>query len=161
VQNNSSDPTDYLLRLLAPVPTVTAYALGTAVSDSLAGLGDEKDYTVSGSAGQQLYFQGESSASAVTLHLLRPDGQDIGLYITSAADAGPFVLPLDGGYTLTATGGGAFAFRLLDLSSATALGDRPTTLSGTLTPGVSQLYALDGRAGETLSFQVLQGDTLR
>jgi hypothetical protein len=74
VQNNSSDPTDYLLRLLAPVPTVTAYALGTAVSDSLAGQGDEKDYTFTGSAGQRLYFQGESSASAVTLHLLRPAG---------------------------------------------------------------------------------------
>ncbi len=105
-----------------------------------------------GTAGQNLFFDGQSADSGVDAALIDPTGNDV-FSVAAGNDYGPFTLGQSGVYTLTVSGNGAatgnYALSLLDTSSQPlAPTSTPTTVSGTITPGTgTAIYQILGTAG--------------
>jgi RHS repeat-associated protein len=156
-QQSSNAAVDYSFQILAPATTTTPLSLGATIQGNLAQPGASASYTFLGRVGQRIVYDAlQASTPGLNAELTSPSGLD--LYIANAAnEPSPFTLAEAGTYTLTILGSGnstgTFAFRLLDVASATPLVLAAPT-SGTLSPGLSDaVYSVSGTAGQRLSFQ--------
>src|SRR5207249_2137613 len=85
--------------------------------------GQTNTFTYTAPAGTLVAFDSLTNTSPTTVELLDPTSQQI-FNIQGGADAGPYLLPRSGTYTMNVVGNGTgdYKLRLLDLSSnSTAL----------------------------------------
>lgn len=139
-------------------------ALGNNVAGNIASPGQVDQYSIVGTAGQSVYFDGMTgdAAGQLFVHVLTPSGDNLFSYYP-AYDQGPYTLSETGTYTITVSASnngpatGTYSFRLLDVASAPVL-SLNTPTGSTLTPGTStQLYAFSRTAGQTIFFNTLSG----
>uniref|UniRef100_UPI003217AD8F hypothetical protein n=1 Tax=Dyella sp. TaxID=1869338 RepID=UPI003217AD8F len=144
---------------LNQVPDLTsALSIGTAVNGSIPLAGQSAVYSFHLAAATQLAFDALSSRGDMLWSLAGPRGQEVNSRSLNSSDgnSGQNVLALPAGdYTLTVQGSGdatgAFAFNLLDLSTAAALA-QGAPLSGTLSPGnSSSAYQFTAAAGDSVA----------
>ena len=131
-------------------PTSAVPTLGTEVTGTIVNPGDQANYTFTGSAGQQVYFDNLGFATYLTANLTGPSGNSVfSTYYDydgiGDADQGPYTLTQSGTYTLTVQDNyysslgnygqqaatGSYDFRLSDTATAPAIAT-DTVVSGTL-----------------------------
>ena len=152
-----------MLNFLNPAVTVVPES-GTIVNP-----GDSQSYTFTGTAGQQIYYDGLASASSsLYAELTDPFGNFLFSSVASSRDEGPFTLTYSGPYTLTIDSDqtffspevtGAYGFTLYETSATPAITLTAGTgamENSTLTTGLStNLYQFIGTAGERVYFEGL------
>jgi hypothetical protein len=162
VAGGSSTPIGYSFTVLTPTIRTTTLTIGDTVNSTLTVSGELDNYTFTGNAGQQLYFDGLPSTFGLYVTLTSPSGVAVGINgIPVGSDSSLFTLPESGTYTLTVVGSGAttgaYSFRLLDAGIQPVL-NLNTTVTGTLNPGSStDIYRYTGTAGQRLYFNWLSG----
>jgi RHS repeat-associated protein len=153
---------------VAPITDTTqTLTLGNTVNATLADPGQQDSYTFNLAANALLYFDALTNNAGLQWSLTGPggtavnnrsftatDGFSLGGF--SVANADPVLSLPAGAYTLTISGtgqtAGVYAFRLLNLSTATALTPNTAT-NGTLNPANStNLYQFSGNAGDNYTF---------
>ncbi len=165
--NNTADA--YAFTVIANATPTTDLSAGATVTGTLANTGDTHTYTLQGTAGQHLYFDGlpYTTAGSFVYQFYDPLGTRINYsytyYNNSGGDffASTPALPQTGTYTLVVTGNGAstgtYSFRLLDETAAPSISltaGTPTTITGTLATGqTTDLYTFSGTAGEVVTLQ--------
>jgi len=143
-----------------PALTGTPLTLGTTVQDMIAA-SETDSYIFSLAQQSLLYFDSLTNSSGVHWSLRGPSGQVVANRRFDRTDAHNFTTPVSelpaGDYQLDVTStnlNGTYAFRLVDLGTATpiALG---TAFGGDLTPpNETELYMLTAAAGTPLYFDV-------
>lgn len=156
----------YSFRLLKPLHTSQALALGSQVTGALDAPGDRHEFTFLGAAGQRIFFDSLQNDfhSGQRVQLIAPSGAVL-FNNNQDYDQGPVTLVESGMYLLLFSGDGDvtgdFGFRVLDVSSAPRL-DLDTTVSGSLPVGQSsEFLRLHGTAGQRLYFDSLQSAGMR
>lgn len=145
--------------------SASALTPGVLVSNTLAPAYGTVFYQFTGTAGQQLYFNGQPSSGFTYqpyCRLYSPLG-NILMAQTVNNDADTFTLPQSGTYTLTVEGrvydthaSGSYAFNLLPVSYPTNSLILGATISNTIaTRGVRQYYTFTLAAASTLYFDAL------
>ncbi len=148
------------------VDPTSSLALNTPVMGTLTNPGDLATYTFHGSAGQTLFFNGQSSVQGTYAELIGPSGNElfdqyIGYNYYVYSNYGPFTLSQPGTYNLIISNGdgdtGAFNFSLDDTSTATAITVAPgpgTPVTGAIATGFAvSFYQFSGTAGEQTYIQ--------
>lgn len=139
---------------------VTAGALGTFTGSVAAGATNVITFTAN--AGTPLFIDALTNNYTHLIALIDPAGTPL-LYqnaFYAPYDNGLLVLPRTGTYQMQVIGsaGGAYAFRLVDGSTAPVL-TLGATNSGSLNPGfTTMLYRFTGTAGQRLHYDGLEGD---
>jgi hypothetical protein len=124
--------------------------------------GQTNSFSYTGSAGLPIYFDSEEPNSSSLIAELRDTTGTAVFLVGASADAGPYVLPRSGTYTLSiransAGGTGAYRFRLLDLTSAPVLNSN--TVVNVLSPGYkTDVYRFTALAGQRLYYDALDND---
>ncbi len=157
---NATSTVSYSFEIFDNVHPTSTLTLGTAVSGTLANLGDEASYTFTGSPGQTVYLDSLESSTYIYATLTGPFGNQVFASYLPYGDQGPFTLNQAGTYTLTLSTlnsyTGNYDFTLDDTSKATAIALTPgsgTSESGTLTTGLTtNLYQFTGTKGELVYF---------
>ena len=159
------------------VPTAVPYQLSLAdVSDSSVaatgfgivntgniGANQTNSFSLTASAGTLVYFDSQdTSGQNLGVDLLAPDGTYVFYGAGETSDAGPYVLPRSGTYTLSVRGfsgaSGNYSFRLLNLNSSPQLTLNSVT-SGTLSnPFETDVYQFTTTAGQLLIYDALTND---
>jgi hypothetical protein len=138
-------------------PAVTS-GFGVTQSGNVAA-NQTNSFTYTAPAGLPVYFDSlDKSGQSLVVDLVDSFGNAV-FSISEVNDAGPYILPRAGSYTLkvrdTTGSGGPFNFRLLDLSVSPAL-PLNTALSNVLSaPYQTEIYQLAGTAGQRLYFDAL------
>ena len=150
-------PSSYSFEAFVNVDPTATLTLGQEVTGTIANPGDAATYTFTGSAGQELFFNGLGTDASISAVLTDPDGNTI--FSTGAgSDAGPYTLSSSGTYTLTIGGNGStgvYDFRLSDTATATPIATG-SVVSGSIATGTAaDLYVIDGAAGERIHFSAL------
>ena len=157
-----ANPIDYSFKLVTPEIQTTTLAIGERVTSSLLEAGEQDLYLIEGVAGQQVVFDGISAEpNPVPARLFSPSGVQIYFEFISGRVSAPFILPESGTYSLVLDAAeGDYSFQLLDVAS-----DSTNITAGIATgaevnvtfadPNRTQLYRLDGVAGQILDFEVL------
>ena len=96
---SNSSTVDYSFQVVTPDDTSTALTLGETVAESISQPGDADTYTFSGTAGQQLYFDGLDENSSIRTQLFSPSGSSL-FNITTNSDSSPISLTETGTYQL-------------------------------------------------------------
>ncbi|MCV2361698.1 S8 family serine peptidase [Paucibacter sp. TC2R-5] len=142
--------------------TTQALTLGTTVNSSLAKPGDTQRYSFNLATSSKLLFDELSSREGLVWRVLDHDGvsvfgdrptNDYGYYYYNRVDlaAGDYTLVIDGSNNTV----GDFAFRLLNLSSATTI-TPGTAVSGQLAPASeADIYQFQATAGDSYFFDML------
>ncbi|MHC5539306.1 beta strand repeat-containing protein, partial [Singulisphaera rosea] len=142
-----------------------ALTLGTAVSGSITGVGQQRNYTFTLASPTKLWFDSQTDDANLEWSLAGLQGSVGGITAFAPEDQGINVLPA-GTYTLTVFGNGdhtgSFKFNLLDYAAATPItvgsAATPTgqTVSASLSPANStKLYRFTGTAGDSLLFHTI------
>ena len=141
-----------------------ALTLGASVTGTLDGsTPDLHTFTTTGP--KRVYLDSQTWDGGKNWTLIGPRGVEVGPLAFSNTDSwdrsGNLVidLPEAGTYQLRVAGSaGNYAFRLLDLSSATPVALDNTLVSGPLNPAnVTHAFKFDGTAGETIFFDARDG----
>ncbi len=163
--SSSTAAVNYSFKVTNPPTTTTALTLGTAVSSTIAQPGEMKEYTFTGAIGQRLYYDGlgNNTTSTIYAQLLSPSGQSVFYNGDADSDRSPFTLTEAGTYKLVIDGYldniGNYGFKLIDAGAAPVIksGD---TITSNLTPGLeSDIYRIEGQAGDKLYFDSLINTT--
>jgi RHS repeat-associated protein len=130
---------NYKFNIVTPDLNTTAMVVGNTIAGSLLEKGEQDAYTFSGTAGQQLFFDGLEGGNLST-QILDPTGRVIFSYDT-LNDRGPdngLTLALNGIYRVIVDGYdegiGSYKFRLLDKAQANEL-PLDTDITGTFDNG--------------------------
>ena len=150
----------YQFNIQPVVDDTAALLLGATVSGAIDHAGQADRYTFSLTEDKQLYFDSLASTS-MTWSLSGPRGVIVsgrGFNSSDSADLGgsPVFALVPGDYTLVVDAGGdttgAYSFRMLDMSAATAL-TPGTAVSGQLDPANStRAYTFNASAGDRYYF---------
>ena len=157
---NANDP--YALTVALTTTPTTTLALDTSASGTLAP-GAEHVYTFAGTAGHEIYFDGQSPNTNFTAYLYDPYGNGAGFYNDNTAyDSSPYSLPYTGTYRLViqtngnATATSPYGFQLFDFSAGLPSLTLGAPITGTLTPGIADAaYTFAGTAGNQFAVQGL------
>src|SRR5205085_1106607 len=162
--NNFMVTGNYQFRLLN-FAGATAFTPGTVVNGSLTPADSTVLYQFTGTAGQTLYFNGQSSSGFTYQPYCRLYGPlgNIIMVQNVNSDVDTFILPQSGTYTLTVEGriydahtSGTYAFNLLPVSNATNALSLGSVVSGTIaTRGQRQYYTFTLASPATLYFDAL------
>ena len=155
---------DYLFELL-DFASATAMTPGVVVSNTLAPADRTVFYQFSGTAGQQFYFNGQTSSGFTYqpyCRLYAPLGNILFSQAVNS-DVDTFTLPQSGVYTLTVEGriydshaSGTYGFNLLPVAYPTNSLTIGTVVSNTIaTRGVRQYYTFTLAQASTLYFDAL------
>ncbi|MHC5541074.1 hypothetical protein ACYOEI_22865, partial [Singulisphaera rosea] len=139
-----------------------ALTLGTAVSGSITGTGQQRNYTFTLASPTTLWFDSQTNDGNLNWSIKGAQGTVYGTTYFNYDDRNVGLLPA-GTYTLTVSGYGdylgSYKFNLLDFGAATAIivGSSGTpagqTVSATLSPANStKLYKFTGTAGDSFLF---------
>jgi hypothetical protein len=146
-----------LLSDVSDSPVVSS-GFGTAHSGTISA-NQTNSFNYNASAGLPVYFDSlDFSGQSLVVDLIDPSGASV-FSMPEVADAGPYVLPRSGTYTLRVRGpngsSGNYNFRLLDLSTSPALPlNSPVTNILTLAYQ-TDVYQLNGAAGQRLYYDSL------
>ncbi|QEH35011.1 Calx-beta domain protein [Aquisphaera giovannonii] len=161
----ASGTLDYSFRVTTPEDSTAAMTLGSAVSGTIAEVGERDAYTFAGSVGQRLIYDGLSGDPSLQPHLYSPSGADLTSFLYYpygvSQDTAPFTLTEAGTYRLVVDGSAAatgdYSFRLIDVAQSPAQSYAlDTTRSATLSPGTSAgVYTFDGTAGQRVFVDIL------
>jgi hypothetical protein len=171
IGTDASVTTPYQFTLASPPVNKTVVTPGNGsqiLKGTLAFPGQVDKYTFTGTAGQQLYFNGltdTDTGGSIGAALVGPTGQGVpngGPPNTAdtAADMGPMTLNQAGTYTLTvfasAQSTGTYSFCLLDAGTVKVITLPSDSASGTLTPGQNStdLYQFTGTQGQQLTLHL-------
>ena len=157
--------TDYTFNVLPTADETAALTLGTLVSGSIADAGQQDSYTFTLGAATRLWFDSQTNSNNLNWRLTGPTGTLVSATPFGDDDRNLGLLQ-PGTYTLTVAGNadtvGSYAFRVLNLASATAFttgtSGTPTgaTQSGVLNPAnEADMYRFTGTAGNSLRFDNL------
>ncbi|MCP9786128.1 beta strand repeat-containing protein, partial [Cyanobium sp. N5-Cardenillas] len=164
--SNTTTPVSYSFQLVTPTTTSTPLTLGSVVSGSIGELGEQDIYTVTGTAGQRLFFDATVNNTRSILATLRsPSGTSLS-FLDADSDGTLITLTEPGTYQLIVEGQvgnpnstGDYDFKLIDASNATLI-TLGTAITGTLSPGrESDFYRISGTAGQRLTFDSLAAAT--
>ncbi len=113
-------------------------------------------FTYAAPAGLPVYFDSlDRSGQSLVVDLLDPNGNAV-FSVAETTDAGPYVLPRSGTYTLNVRGAsgasGNFGFRLLDCSASPVLPLNAAVSNSLATPYQTDIYQLNGAAGQRLYY---------
>ncbi len=161
---NGASPITYGFNVQKVTNTSAAITLGATVNGAVAQVGQQNNYTFSLTSDTQVYFDSLTN-TGLTWYLYGPLGNVVSNRSLSGSDGGQFgggnllLALVAGDYTLIVDGSGdgtaSYSFRLLDLSTATAI-TPGTPVSTNLTPGnETDLYKFDVVAGEQFYFDRL------
>ena len=152
------------------VDSTSPLSLNTPVTGTFTNPGDLATYTFTGSAGQTLFFNGQSSVQGTIAELIEPSGNElfeqyIGYNYYIYDNYGPFTLSEPGTYELIISNddgdSGAYKFSLDDTSSATTIAVAPgpgTPVTGAIASGLSvSMYSFSGTSGEQVFAQAADG----
>ncbi|MHC5537674.1 hypothetical protein ACYOEI_05520, partial [Singulisphaera rosea] len=145
--------TDYSFTVRSVSDATTALTLGTAVSGSIAGQGQQKNYTFTLASPTQLWFDSQTNDGNLNWVINGSQGNVYGQTPFSYDDRTTAVLPA-GTYTLTIAASGdytgSYNFNLLSFAAATSV-SLNSTVNATLNPADStNLYKFSGTAGSTI-----------
>lgn len=144
----------------APPGATTGFA--TAHSGTISS-GQTNAFSVTGPAGLPIYFDSlDISGQSLVVDLIDPFGVSV-FNVSETADAGPYVLPRSGTYSLQVraynnTASGNYNFRLLDLSSSPALSMNAPVSASLVTPYQAEVYKLSGSPGQRLLYDAVDSD---
>ncbi len=164
--SSSNSSVSYSFEIFDNVNPTSTLTLGSVVTGTITNPGDAATYTFTGTADEQIYYDGLASASYYLFaELTNPSGTAL-FNNSSSYDEGPYTLLYPGTYTLTIysygtdRGTGSYGFTLYDTSTAPTIALTPgsgTTESGTLATGLStNLYQFSGTAGQSLFFESIK-----
>ena len=154
---------DYSFRLSDVAAQATSLTLDspTPITGTLDPGLESQLLSFSGTAGQRIFFDSQSSSFSANWWLYGPFGD----YISGAGLSGDFevVLPLDGDYTLVLAGGNASVpidYQIQVFNPQDSDPAIPLTLGADVTgaisvPGERDIYAFDGTAGQMLFYDAL------
>ncbi|HEV3341679.1 MAG TPA: putative Ig domain-containing protein, partial [Pirellulales bacterium] len=155
---------NYAFNVLPITDQTQPLVLGNTVNSTLATPGEQDRYTFNLAANAQLYFDSLTNSSTIQWSLSGPSGTLVSNRLFSGSDSNsifsnPVLIAPAGAYTLTVTGSGnatgAYAFRLLDLSTATPF-TANAEVDGRLSPGTStNIHQFTAKAGDTYYFESL------
>ena len=156
---NPGELFSYSFKVLDTVTNATSVTPGTTVSGNLNPGRSVDLYTLSGTAGQRLFFDGQNAHGVdVRVIMTSPSGVNV-FNLAADQDQAPITLPETGIYRIMVAGNsdtaGAYSFRLLDGAAATPV-TLGTVVNGTLpVAGSTNLYRVTGSAGQRLYFSNL------
>ncbi|HRI16233.1 MAG TPA: hypothetical protein PLX89_24825, partial [Verrucomicrobiota bacterium] len=156
----NTNPLNYQVRLTdVSEPTVAVSGLNTIIEGTLSGTPITN--TFKAPAGLAIYFDSlDRAAGGASVEIRDPSNNFVpGANIGASTDAGPFLLPFSGTYSVVVRGTGNYRFRLLDLVAFAT----PLTLgadtSGNLDPGYrTDVYKFTGAPGQRLYYDALEND---
>ncbi|MEC4895478.1 MAG: putative Ig domain-containing protein, partial [Oscillatoria sp. PMC 1051.18] len=152
---STSDRFDYTLQVIPSTDTTSSLNPNALVSAEITTLGEQHNYTFTGSVGQQLYFNAVAGDNNLTAILRNPSG-NIVWSGTTADDSIPIILTSDGSYELNIDGKndatGSYDFKLLTAAAPLSFSS-PT--NGSISAQETALYQFNGTAGQQLSFESL------
>ena len=113
-------------------------------------------FTYTASAGLPVYFDSlDTSGQSLVVDLIDPTGTAV-FTVSEIYDAGPYVLPRSGTYTLNVRGPGGssgnFSFRLLDLTASPPLPLNSVVSNSLAAPFQTDVYQLSAGAGQRLYY---------
>ena len=116
---------------------------------------DEEDrFTFNAVAGQRIYYDDLNGSTAWCATLMGRSGD---ILFSADADAGPWILPTSGVYTLLVSSWqqpGDFTFRILNVAESPRLSIDGAAISGTLDPGLkTTLFAFPGSKFQRVEFR--------
>lgn len=163
---SDTTPVDYSFNVVPITDVTQPLTLGSLVSSSLAGPGEQDHYTFDLASTTRVYLDVLTNNNNLNASLAGPYGAIYSGFAFNGLD-GTFagstpILSLPAGlYSLTIAGAGAtagaYSFRLSDVSTATPL-TPGTPVSNTLNPAnSSQLYQFTATAGQSFYFAHLSG----
>ena len=150
---------DYSFNLLTPPNTNLAF--DTAITANLAAQETEL-YQFTGTAGQRLYFDSQTSSISASWYLRGPNNQNIvGYSLTSDFQQ---TLTADGTYVLSVQGSNStaanFDFQIVTPTTTTSALTLNTPISGTISElGEQDIYTFTGTVGQQLYYDNLKTDT--
>lgn len=144
-----------------PVNPVTQISMGQIAGGNIDVVGESFEFSFTGEAGQQVFFNVLSGGLSLQWKLTSPSGAE--LFSTAYADRGPLELPEDGTYALSINERDdrleEFAFQLVEVPS-----EDPKTItvaelvSGDIRiPGQSDRYVFVASEGDRLYFDTVTG----
>jgi RHS repeat-associated protein len=148
--------------VVTPVADTPVMPMGFGVTQSgTLAAGMSTSFTYAAPAGLPIYFDHQlADLGFLSVSFTGPGGATI--FGGRNFDAGPFVLPASGSYTATVVNtdpanSGAYAFRILDLTTAVPL-QLGSTVQSTLGGNFSvDVYSFAGQAGQRLFFDSIVG----
>ncbi len=158
--NGSWDTGSYNFQLL-DVAAAPSAVFDTPINGSLSP-GRETDlYRFTGTAGQRLVFDSQTTSTAGTWNLYGPTNQFIGG--TNLSFDFEVTLPSDGVYALLLDGASAtdlpYSFNIVTPVTTTTALSLNTPVSGTITePGEQDIYTFTGSPGQRLYYDALKND---
>lgn len=156
VDGNRATPVPYSFQVITLGVSTNNVALGSTVNGSISEPGEDDVFTFNGTVGQRLFYDGiDSDFAPINVRIIGPSGGVVLNSLNSDSDFGPFTLTQTGTYQLIVEGSGAttgnYDFRLLDLTSATALTLGAAT-SGQLNPrSETDLFQFTGTRGQRVN----------
>ncbi|ELS32847.1 MULTISPECIES: putative Ig domain-containing protein [Pseudanabaena] len=157
VQGRGASNRDYTIRLITPNSSIANYTLGNVISTSLARKGETDTYSFTGNLGQRLFFDSITAPPNVRARLYSPTDILLKDSLLSEGEWLPETLAETGKYRLVIDGdGGAignYSFSLSDRAIASEI-SLATSISGTIAANSANLYKLNGKQGQVLSFDL-------
>ena len=171
VIGNGTEAVDYNFEVTdnTPAPTVNT-GLNTGYSGTITA-GEIKDNSFTANAGTQIYVDTLlNNNSSIRMRLVAPDGSYVFDNHDSRNDKDVVVLPQTGEYSLqiygsTSAVSGSYDFQLLELpQNLTSTNTRSLTLGTTVNETVggleTQVYSFDGKVGQQILFNGIQGNNV-
>ncbi len=161
VEANAGTPSPLEYQISADFSDLTEApaGFGEVHGDAIAP-GQEESFTFTAPAGLPVFYDAQSANTTLSAQLLDVTTGLAVFDANAAQDAGPFLLPSSGTYTLTVKGTdpgatGDYRFRLLDMSVAPALSLGTPTSAATDAPFKTDIYRFTANLGQHFYFDAL------
>ncbi len=142
--------------------SVATTGFNTVYSGTIAA-GGQDTYTLTGSAGRLVYFDGQELANSIIIDVQDANNQSVTSFYTYS-DIQAFRLPTSGDYNVIARGEnasstGSYRFQAIDLQTAATDLTLSSPVAETLTNGAETVvYSFTGAIGQRLYYDALQND---
>lgn len=154
----TASPLNYQIRLtdISGPPTVIS-GLNTVLTGSVVNATPVTN-TFSAAAGVVIYFDSQDRTSSGVGIDIRDPANAVLQSFTAANDAGPYLLPAAGKYSVVVRGTGSYRFRILDLATVPTL-TLGAEAQANLDPGYrTDVYQFSGVPGQRLFYDALETD---
>ncbi len=164
IDGQDSNPFDFSVEIVNTEIQSSTISIDEIVTDSLTKLGSKHIYSLDGTAGQRVLFDGLGSTifsfGSATAVLNSPSGEQIMSSTRTYQDSDSFILPESGEYSLVVSvtnEADDYSFRLLNLDNPTITNIALDTVieDSIATDFGTQLYQFTGTAGQELFFNGL------
>ncbi|MDE3066243.1 MAG: hypothetical protein KGJ60_01700 [Verrucomicrobiota bacterium] len=148
---------------VSDAPPGATNGFGVEHSGNIAS-GQTNSFTLTAPAGLPVYFDSlDISGQSLDVDLIDPYGNTV-FTVNETADAGPYILPRSGTYTLdvrgyNGTASGNYDFRLLDLTTSPVLPLNAAVSNTLAAPYQTQVYQFSGAVGQRLFYDALTNDS--